>query len=311
MNIGDLLQKDLTELCSLADDVRKDNVGDIVHIRALLEISNICKRNCDYCGLRCENKSLARYAMTYQEIEDVSKTAFDFGYKTVVLQGGESNNYDIGKFADMVHRIAELGITVTLSLGELSYSQLKILKEAGAKRYLLKFETADSKMYESLHKGYTLQSRLNCLSAIRELGYEVGSGFLVGLPNENEETVIKNLQLLKDLKCDMAGIGVFIPHTNTPLGGSAKGDAQLTKKCVAIARLLLPKCNIPITTSLGEFGSKYEIFSGGANVIMQNVTPQRLVNNYQIYPKAGLRIDIAKDRAELEKDIYLLGKKPL
>lgn len=311
MDIEHLLQKDLKELCEEADRVRADNVGDIVHIRALLEISNICARNCAYCGLRSDNIQLTRYAMTYEEIEEIARLAFATGYKTIVLQGGENKHYSISKFADMVAKIVSMGITVTLSLGELSYQELKLLRESGAKRYLLKFETSDSDLYANLHNGYSLDQRLDCLRAIKELGYEVGSGFLVGLPNEDEHTIVKNLQLLKEFECDMAGIGVFIPHLNTPLSEVARGNAELTKKCIAITRLLLPKCNIPITTSLGEFGGKYEMFSGGANVIMQNVTPQAYVNDYQIYPKGDLKIDIVIDRANLQQEIELLGKIPL
>jgi len=290
--------------------VRQENVGDIIHIRALLEISNICYRNCAYCGLRSANKNLTRYAMEIENIEKVGKLAFDNGYKTIVLQSGESNIYDIKKFAEMVNRLSSIGLIVTLSLGELSYNQLKLLKAAGAKRYLLKFETADEKTYSSLHKGHYLGERLECLNCIKELGYEVGSGFLVGLPCESEEIVIKNLALLENLQCDMAGIGVFIPHKETPLK-DIKCGSVVTKKCIAITRLLLPKCNIPITTSLSEFGDKYSMFFGGANVIMQNITPQNLVENYQIYPKNSVKIDMVKDRENLVQDLIRLNRIPL
>lgn len=311
MNISELFDKDLSELCRMADKIRVDNVGNVVHIRGLLEISNICLRNCDYCGLRSENSTLDRYAMAITQIEETCKKAFDLGYKTVVLQSGENKHYDIGEFAQMVARLNDYGLVVTLSLGELPHRDLKILRDAGAKRYLLKFETADRKLYERLHKGYTLEQRLDCLCSIRELGYEVGSGFLVGLPNENRYTIEENLELLEKLKCDMAGIGVFIPHKHTPLCDCDKGSSELTKKCVAITRILLPKCNIPITTSLGEFGSKYQMFDGGANVIMQNITPQNYAKKYQIYPKKSIGIDIVSDREKLEKEIQSLGRTPL
>lgn len=295
----------------MADSVRQENVGDIIHIRALLEISNICYRNCAYCGLRSANKNLTRYAMEIENIEKTGKLAFDNGYKTIVLQSGESNIYDIEKFAEMVNRLSSIGLIVTLSFGELSYNELKLLKAAGAKRYLLKFETADEKIYSSLHKGHYLSERLECLSYIKELGYEVGSGFLVGLPCESEEIVIKNLALLENLQCDMAGIGVFIPHKETPLKDIKCGSVEVTKKCIAITRLLLPKCNIPITTSLSEFGDKYSMFFGGANVIMQNITPQNLVENYQIYPKNSVKIDMVKDRENLVQNLIRLNRIPL
>ena len=311
MDISNLFSKNLNELLFMADSVRQENVGDIIHIRALLEISNICYRNCAYCGLRSANKNLTRYAMEIENIEKTGKLAFDNGYKTIVLQSGESNIYDIEKFAEMVNRLSSIGLIVTLSLGELSYNQLKLLKAAGANRYLLKFETADEKIYSSLHKGHYLSERLECLSYIKELGYEVGSGFLVGLPCESEEIVIKNLALLENLQCDMAGIGVFIPHKETPLKDIKCGSVEVTKKCIAITRLLLPKCNIPITTSLSEFGDKYSMFFGGANVIMQNITPQNLVENYQIYPKNSVKIDMVKDRENLVQDLIRLNRIPL
>lgn len=311
MDIGNLLKKDLEELCFEADKIRMDNVGDIVHIRALLEISNICKRNCAYCGLRTQNQELSRYALSIDEIGKIGKSVCDIGYKTIVLQSGENNHYDIARFSEMVAELVNNGIVVTLSLGELSFQELKLLKEAGTKRYLLKFETADKKLYEQLHKGYYLEARLDCLSAIRELGYEVGSGFLVGLPGENEDTIIDNLLLLEKLQCNMAGIGVFIPHKQTPLSDIPHGNIEITKKCVAISRMLLPKCNIPITTSLGEFGDKYQMFYGGANVIMQNITPQNYADKYQIYPKPKIIIDWAKDRERLEKQIKKLGRTPV
>lgn len=311
MDISNLFSKNLNELLFMADSVRQENVGDIIHIRALLEISNICYRNCAYCGLRSANKNLTRYAMEIENIEKTGKLAFDNGYKTIVLQSGESNIYDIEKFAEMVNRLSSIGLIVTLSFGELSYNELKLLKAAGAKRYLLKFETADEKIYSSLHKGHYLSERLECLSYIKELGYEVGSGFLVGLPCESEEIVIKNLALLENLQCDMAGIGVFIPHKETPLKDIKCGSVEVTKKCIAITRLLLPKCNIPITTSLSEFGDKYSMFFGGANVIMQNITPQNLVENYQIYPKNSVKIDMVKDRENLVQNLIRLNRIPL
>lgn len=311
MDISNLFIKNLNELLFMADSVRQENVGDIIHIRALLEISNICYRNCAYCGLRSANNNLTRYAMEIENIEKTGKLAFDNGYKTIVLQSGESNIYDIEKFAEMVNRLSSIGLIVTLSLGELSYNELKLLKAAGAKRYLLKFETADEKIYSSLHKGHYLSERLECLSYIKELGYEVGSGFLVGLPCESEEIVIKNLALLEKLQCDMAGIGVFIPHKETPLKDIKCGSVEVTKKCIAITRLLLPKCNIPITTSLSEFGDKYSMFFGGANVIMQNITPQNLVANYQIYPKNSVKIDMVKDRENLVQNLIRLNRIPL
>lgn len=311
MNISELLNINLNNLLDMADKVREDNVGNIIHIRALLEISNKCCRNCAYCGLRADNGNLKRYALNVKEIESLGKKAFDLGYKTIVLQSGENLHYNLNELAQMVANLTEYGIIVTLSLGELSYQALKLLREAGAKRYLLKFETADKVLYEKLHKGFSLNERLDCLFDIKSLGYEVGSGFLVGLPEENEKIIVNNLRLLKEFECDMAGIGVFIPHQNTPLANYSCGSAELAKKCVAITRLLLPKCNIPITTSLGEFEGGFQMFNGGANVIMQNITPEHYGKEYQIYPKQSKQVEMQKDREKLIDIIKTMGRIPM
>lgn len=311
MEIKQLLAKNFNELAALADKVRAENVGDIIHIRGLLEFSNSCYRNCDYCGLRAENKLLPRYNMSLQEIENTAKAAFDVGYKTIVFQSGENKNYNINNFAEMVNRLTNYGITITLSLGELTFDELKILKQAGAKRYLLKFETADEEMYAKMHKGYSLGARLECLQNIKNLGYEVGSGFLVGLPDETPQVLQKNLELIKQFECDMVGIGVFIPHSQTPFKNMPVGDFELALKCLAITRILLPKCNIPIATSLGELWDRYSAFNFGANVIMVNVTPKCFAENYQIYPKNCSITNLKTDRQKVEKVIEAYSRIPL
>lgn len=311
MDIKELLLENLNKLAENADNIRRESVGDIIHIRGLVEFSNSCYRNCDYCGLRSQNNNLKRYNMPLDQMEELAKQAFDTGYKTVVFQSGENKNYNINDFAKMVERLTNYGLTITLSLGELSFDELKTLKNAGAKRYLLKFETADEKLYQSLHEGYTLKDRLNCLENIKKLGYETGSGFLVGLPNQTQDTLVKDLRLLKDFECDMAGIGVFIPHNQTPLKNHPSGSFELTAKCVAITRILLPKCNIPVTTSLGELGDKYSAFNFGANVIMVNITPKCYAENYQIYPKVNKNIDLVNDRKIVEEVIEKYSRIPL
>lgn len=311
MDIKELLMENLNSLAEKADSVRRENVGDIIHIRGLMEFSNSCYRNCDYCGLRAQNNNLIRYNMPLVEMENLAKQAFDTGYKTVVFQSGENKNYNVNEFAKMVERLTNYGLAITLSLGELSFEELKTLKNAGAKRYLLKFETADEKLYQNLHSGYTLKDRLICLENIKKLGYETGSGFLVGLPFETTGVIVKNLQILKAFECDMAGIGVFIPHSETPLKNQPSGSFELTAKCVAITRLLLPKCNIPVTTSLGEMGDKYSAFNFGANVIMVNITPKDYAKNYQIYPKASKISNMVKDRKSVEEVIKKYLRIPL
>ncbi len=303
-----LTETPLEELLDMADRVRKANVGDTVHIRALLEFSNYCSRNCTYCGLTAENGKLDRFSMTASEIIDTAKKAFNVGYKTIVLQSGESNAVDVDTLCDIVGEISSWGMIVTLSCGELSYDEYSKLKEAGAKKYLLKHECASEGIYSSLHDGYTLSDRIKCARDIKSLGFEYGGGFLVGLPDEDIELVIDNLLLLRELQCDMAGIGTFIPHPSTKLGGAKQGDYELTLRCIAITRLLLPTANLPVTTSLSVTGDSELAYRAGANVVMVKVTPIDYRKNYDIYPIAKHMTDIKNDRLAIVEKIERLER---
>lgn len=303
-----LTEMPLEQLLARADKVRSDCVGDVVHIRALLEFSNYCSRNCTYCGLTADNMKVKRYMMNASEILTVARQAFDVGYKTIVMQSGEADAFDILTLADIVKEISGWGMMVTVSCGELSYDDYKVLHEAGADRYLLKHECADQSMYAKLHNGYTLEERLDCARNIKKLGYEYGGGFLVGLPDENIELIVNNLLLLVELDCDMLGIGTFIPHPDTQLGAASSGDYEMTLRCVAIARILLPNANIPVTTSLSIVGDSQLVYSSGANVVMVKVTPPQMRECYEIYPGVRKGTDIEKDRRDIVAKIESMNR---
>ena len=296
-----------------ADEIRKKEVGDYIQVRALLEFSNHCRRQCRYCGLNCKNNHIVRYRMSVMEIVEVAGQAAKAGYRTIVLQSGEDSYYTTEILGEIVREIKKFGMAITLSCGEMSYEDYAYLKKCGVDRYLLKHETADPKIYKSLHPCGTLKSRVQCLKNLKKLGYETGSGFMVGLPGQTLSTIAKDLMLLKEIPCDMAGIGPFIAHPDTELRLLPNGSTELTKRAVALARILLPKSNLPATTSLGVLDSqeKNHIFSCGANVIMKKVTPDPYKKLYEIYPATLGKTDIFQDRKELEQVIRNMGKIPI
>ncbi len=304
---------DFSEYYRMADKIRAEHVGDTVHVRALLEFSNYCRRQCKYCGLNCKNTALSRYRMTADEIVHHALLAADTGYSTVVLQSGEDRSYTAEELCRIVSEIKKTGVAVTLSCGELSRYELSMLRDAGADRYLLKHETADAEIYRNLHPCGELKSRVECLHMLKELGYEVGSGFMIGLPGQTFETIAEDLLFLKNIGCDMAGIGPFLPHPDTPLKNHPAGSAELCRRAVALARILMPRINLPATTALGVRNpeEKDKVFSGGANVIMQKVTPDEYRALYEIYPTPKAHTDIRADRERVLSEIRALGRSPL
>lgn len=284
----------LAALYAAADRVRQEWVGDAVHLRGLIEISNHCVRQCAYCGLRAGNASLTRYRMDAEEILKAAHQAVRFGYGTVVLQSGEDYGVVTGWMAAVVRRIkAETPLAVTLSLGERPERDLAAWREAGADRYLLRFETSDRALYDSLHPalGGRPSDRIAILRQLRRLGYETGGGVMVGLPGQTYESLAGDIALFQALDLDMIGIGPFIPHPATPLGGAAGGPVPASEsmvyKVMALARILCPEANIPSTTALATINTRSGRELGlqrGANVIMPNLTPARYRRLYEIYP---------------------------
>ena len=304
---------DFSPVFAEADRVRYETVGNKVHIRGLLEFSNYCRRRCLYCGLNASNSTASRYRMSPEEICSVARSGVQAGYKTLVLQSGEDPWFTAEILAEIVRDIKQTGVDITLSCGELPHEDYKILREAGADRYLLKHETSDELIYSRLHPCGTLKNRLSCLRSLKSLGFETGSGFMIGLPGQTLETIADDLLLLQSIPCEMAGIGPFIPHPDTPLKDQTQGSLELTKRAVALARILLPAANLPATTSLGvlDKDEKDLIFSCGANVIMEKITPLQYRAQYEIYPGNVGSDEILAGRQHVEESIRRLGKIPV
>lgn len=308
-----LLLDNFDEYYNNANEVRKQTSGDVIHIRALLEFSNYCRRNCQYCGLNCTNTTAVRFRLNEQEIIELAYKAFDAGYKTIVLQSGEDNHFTAQILGDIVKEIKKTGITITLSCGEMSYEDYKYLRECGADRYLLKHETADPDIYAALHPKSRLSDRVSCLKNLKSLGYATGSGFMIGLPNQTAETIARDILLLKEIDCDMAGIGPFIPHPMTTLANLEQGSTDLTLRAVALTRMILPNAFLPATTSLGviDKSKKSKVFDCGANVVMQKITPNRIKRLYEIYPSSLTDFTIEQGRKNIEQEIIDMERIPL
>lgn len=291
----------LAELWRRADETRRRHVGDAVHLRGLVEISNHCARQCAYCGLRAGNEKLVRYRMPVDEIIASAQQAVKFGYGTVVLQGGEDYGISTEWLAKIVCRIKnETPLAVTLSLGERPDKDLAAWRKAGADRYLLRFETTDRKLFDEIHPplGNRECDRIALLRRLRKFGFEVGSGIMVGIPGQTYESVANDIALFRELDLDMIGIGPFIPHPQTPLGSEFKifpaGNGEqipnnelMVYKAVALTRLVRPDANIPATTALATINKKNGRELGlqrGANVFMPNLTPLKYRRLYEIYP---------------------------
>ena len=275
-----------TALFEAADKVRKENVGDCVHLRALIEFSNICRRDCFYCGLRCGNTNVQRYRLEPDEIVKLAQDAWGLGYKTVVMQSGEDPWFTGEILAGIIRRVKEIGLAITLSVGERSREEYALWKEAGADRYLLRIETTDKVLYEELDPGMSWDERVRCLNDLRDLGYELGTGSLVGLPGQTTESIARDILFFNTLDADMIGVGPFIPHPETPLAGTGGGTFDRACRVVSICRLLQPTSNIPATTAMETLDPNGRMLAlqRGANVVMPNVTETEYRPLYQLYP---------------------------
>lgn len=327
--IDALKLEDFTPYYREADRIRREVKGDGVFVRCIIEFSNHCIRQCQYCGINRDVPGVLRYRMSLEEIVETSRQAIEAGYRTVVLQSGEDpwfNGNNAARLVEVVKAIRGIpvdfgtdpdgshpGLDITLSTGELPYEALARLREAGATRYLLRHETSDPALYRSLHPCGTLAERIECLRNIKKLGYATGSGFMVGLPGQTLESIADDVLLLEELECDMAGIGPFISSPDTPLAGMPNGSTELTKRAVALCRIHRPELNLPVTTALGVLNKKEreDAFSCGANVIMKKVTPTKYREAYQIYPSALEETRIAEDRRVLDELLRALGRRPI
>lgn len=310
-----LLQSDNydNELFSAADKKRREIYGDEVYIRGLIEFTNYCKNNCYYCGIRRDNKNAVRYRLTKEEFLAYCDEGYRLGFRTFVLQGGEDPYYSDALICDIVSEIKTRydDCAITLSIGEKSKESYKAYFEAGANRYLLRHETANNSHYRKLHPDdMNLQNRKQCLYDLKEIGYQVGSGFMVGSPYQTTEHLIDDIRFLQELQPDMIGIGPYITHEDTPFSSLESGSLLLTLRLISVLRLMFPYALIPATTSLGtihpqgrELGLK-----AGVNVVMPNLSPVKVRRLYTLYDnKICTGEEAAQCRGCLERRVASAG----
>ena len=298
-------------LFSLADETRKKYVGDEVHLRGLIEFSNICRCQCKYCGLQSLNKTIERYRISPDDIVLYAKKAVEMGYRTIVLQSGEDEYFSQNIMCDIVKRIKSFDVAVTLSIGERSFDDYKAFKDAGADRYLLRIETTDKDLYKQMHPNMNFENRLRCLKDLKSLGYETGTGCLVGLPGQTIESLADDILFFKEIDADMVGIGPFIAHPETPLKNAQNGSFTLALKVMALTRILLKNINIPATTAMETLNPNGRIIAlqSGANVVMPNVTTTEYRAKYEIYPnKICINEDPTQCRGCIEAKIRSIGR---
>lgn len=303
--IIDILKSDDAAILKEADKIRRQYVGDGVHLRGLIEFSNICKRNCLYCGLQSQNKFVNRYRLSKSEILDIAKKGVDDGFKTIVLQSGEDDFYTTGMLCSIISDIKELGAAITLSIGEKTFEEYKAYKDAGADRFLLRIETTCENLYRKMHPYADFQKRKRCLSDLKKLGYETGTGCLVGLPGQTLDSLADDILFFKELDADMIGIGPFIPHPQTPLKNEQPGNLDLAVKVMAVTRILLKDINIPATTAMESLRKDGRLLAlqSGANVVMPNLTDEYHKKMYEIYPNK-----VSATRQELQENLAKIGR---
>jgi len=296
-----------------ADKIRQENYGRDVYIRGLIEISNYCKNNCFYCGIRGENKNLTRYRLTKDDILSCCEQGYLLGFRTFVMQGGEDPYFTDDIMVDIISSIREKysDCAITLSLGEKSKETYKKYFDAGANRYLLRHETATDEHYKKLHPhSMSLENRKKCLFDLKEIGFQTGSGFMVGSPYQTIDNIISDLRFLQELEPDMIGIGPYITHKDTPFKDFESGNLYLTLRLVAILRLMFPYALIPSTTALGTIhpqGRQMGLKSG-ANVVMPNLSPRNVRKLYALYEdKIATDEEAAESVEKLKKTVKEAG----
>ncbi len=300
-------------LAEKADNVRKKIYNNDIYIRGLIEISNICKNDCLYCGIRNGNHKCDRYRLSKEEILECCREGYSLGFRTFVLQGGEDGYFTDQVICDIVREIknAYPDCAVTLSLGERSFESYQKLFDAGADRYLLRHETADKKHYEKLHPvDMSFDKRMDCLENLKSIGYQVGCGFMVGSPYQTPHTLARDLKFIETFRPHMCGIGPFIPHKATDFCDYPAGTLELTCYLLSIIRLIVPNILLPATTALGSIdptGREKGILSG-ANVVMPNLSPASVRKKYELYNnKLSDGKESAQQRKQLENQMEAIG----
>lgn len=280
--------EDAEFLFSLARKIAKQQFGNRIYTRGLIEFTNYCRNNCFYCGIRRDNRTVCRYRLTKEEILECCQAGYQLGFRTFVLQGGEDPFFTDEKMEEIVGAIRKgfPDCAITLSLGERSYESYRRLYEAGADRYLLRHETADASHYGMLHPPeLSAENRKKCLFDLKEIGYQTGTGFMVGAPGQTPECLAEDLQFIRQLNPQMVGIGPFVPHHETPFAREKAGTLEQTLYLLGLLRVMLPSVLLPATTALGTIDKKgrEKGILAGANVVMPNLSPVRVRKQYELY----------------------------
>ncbi len=292
---------------------RKETYGNRVYIRGLIEISNICKNDCYYCGIRRGNKNCERYRLSEDEILECCREGYALGFRTFVMQGGEDAFFSNDVLCNIIRKIKSEchGCAVTLSLGERSKESYQRLFDAGADRYLLRHETATEKHYRKLHPdSMSFSDRMSCLSDLKKIGFQVGCGFMVGSPFQTVSDIARDLKFIEDFSPDMCGIGPFIPHKDSPFAEFGAGSAELTCYLLSVIRLIKPNILLPATTALGSVNSdgRENGIRAGANVIMPNLSPKSVRKKYELYNnKLSDGDESAQNLENLKKKMLNIG----
>ena len=301
------------QLQQMAEQTRKKHFSNKVYLRGLIEFSNYCKNNCYYCGIRAGNTNAQRYRLSKEQILDCCAFGYNVGYRTFVLQGGEDLFYLPDDIADIVKSIKQNypDCAVTLSFGEHPKQTYQKWFDAGADRYLLRHETADEWHYGKLHpQNMSLQNRMECLQSLRDIGYQVGCGIMVGSPFQTNEHIAKDLVFMQDFMPEMVGMGPFIPHKDTPFANQSAGDVKLTLFLLSLVRIILPDVLLPATTALGSLQSdgREKGILAGANVCMPNLSPQDVRDKYSLYNnKLSSGAESAQEYEKLKQKIKDIG----
>jgi biotin synthase len=300
-------------LFNISRKVSQKYFGNKVYIRGLIEFTNYCKNNCYYCGIRRDSDKISRYRLSKNDILSCCTKGYKLGFRTFVLQGGEDLKYSDEDIEDVIRCIKKIfpDCAVTLSIGEKSYDSYLKYFNAGADRYLLRHETANLNHYRKLHpQNQTLENRMQCLTYLKEIGYQVGTGFMVGSPYQTAECLAEDLLFIKKFQPQMVGIGPFIPHHDTPFAEYSAGNLNLTLLLIGILRLMIPNLLIPATTALGTIdknGREMGILAG-ANVVMPNLSPVNVRKKYSLYDnKICTGEEAAECRFSLERRLKKIG----
>lgn len=276
------------EAAKIARRIREEQFGNRVFVRGLIEFTNYCKNDCYYCGIRRSNQNVDRYRLTLEQILECTDIGYELGFRTYVLQGGEDAYFTDERVIEMIKAIKEKhpGCAITLSIGEKERTSYEAFFKAGADRYLLRHETADKTHYEGLHpKEMSFEHRRNCLKELKDIGYQVGCGFMVGSPGQSAETLAEDMLFIQELQPHMVGIGPFVPHHETPFKDETGGTVEQTLYLLSLIRILKPEVLLPSTTALGTIdprGREKGILAGG-NVVMPNLSPTSVRKKYELY----------------------------